>query len=112
MTRGVIFMGTPHEGSDQAALVGIAQRVVSFFTARQDMTALTTELKTYSTTTMDVNKSFMRRASQSLEMLCFYETRPTRLPQGERVVCSSHEQSRSWNTANINRRLFTKLRRS
>jgi len=86
MTRGVIFMGTPHEGSDQANLLGILQRVISFFKAGQDTTALTKELETYSTTTMDINKSFMKKPSRSLEIVCFYETRPTRLPQGERMI--------------------------
>ncbi|KAK9444032.1 peptidase C14 [Metarhizium brunneum] len=85
MTRSVIFMGTPHEGSDQATNVKVAQKIVSLFCAAQDKTAITRELEKYSETTIDINRSFMRNPSNDLSLLCFFETLPTRLPQGERM---------------------------
>lgn len=86
MMRSVIFMGTPHEGSDQAKHLEDAQKIVSLFRAGQDITSITRELEVYSATTMDINKSFMKKASKDLTLLCFFETLPTRLPQGERMV--------------------------
>ncbi|KAF3481565.1 peptidase C14 [Arthroderma uncinatum] len=83
---GLIFMGTPHEGSSQASLLGTIQNIASFATMGQNKTALTQELQTYSATTMSINKSFMRNASRSREIVCFHETLPTRLPQGERMI--------------------------
>lgn len=88
LTRSIVFMGTPHEGSDQAKNLKIAQKLFSLVGGSQDTTTITKELEAYSTTTMDINKSFMRKASQGLILLCFFETQPTRLPQGDRVVSS------------------------
>ncbi|KAM5447020.1 hypothetical protein MaudCBS49596_006201 [Microsporum audouinii] len=85
-TGGLIFMGTPHEGSSQVSLLGSIQNIASFVMMGQNKTALTLELQPYSATTMDINKSFMRNASRSLEIVCFYETLPTRLPQGEQMI--------------------------
>ncbi|KAF9777329.1 hypothetical protein IL306_004460 [Fusarium sp. DS 682] len=86
MTRSVIFMGTPHEGSDEAKHLEVAQKIVSLVRGGQDATNLTRELERYSASTMDINKSFMKKASRGLTLLCFFETLPTRLPQGERMV--------------------------
>lgn len=86
MTRSVIFMGTPHEGSDQAKNLKVAQKIVSLVHAGQDIKNVTKELQAYSETTMDINKSFMRKASRNLTLLCFCETVPTRLPYGERMI--------------------------
>ncbi|EEQ31356.1 peptidase C14 [Microsporum canis CBS 113480] len=85
-TGGLIFMGTPHEGSCQASLVQMFQNIASCFTMGQNKTSLTQELETYSASTMDINQSFMQNASRSLEIVCFYETLPTRLPQGEQMI--------------------------
>jgi hypothetical protein len=48
MVKGIIFLGTPHEGSDRAALLKFAQNLVSPFKAAKSSTTLTAELETYS----------------------------------------------------------------
>ncbi|KAM5488007.1 hypothetical protein MaudMau93_004401 [Microsporum audouinii] len=68
-TGGLIFMGTPHEGSSQVSLLGLIQNIASFVMMGQNKTALTLELQPYSASTMDINQSFMQNASRSLEII-------------------------------------------
>lgn len=84
MRRSVIFLGTPHEGSEQADNLQVLLGLASLLKIK--VSDISEELETYSVTTMDINKSFMRNASRNLQLLCFYETVKTRLPQGDRLV--------------------------
>jgi hypothetical protein len=86
MRRSVIFLGTPHQGSEQADNLQVLLGLASLLQIK--VSDISEELETYSITTMDVNKSFMRNASRNLQVLCFYETVKTRLPQGDRMVCA------------------------
>ena len=84
MRRGIIFLGTPHEGSEQADNLQVLLGLASLLNIKHS--EISEELETYSITTMDINKSFMRKASRDMQLLCFYETVKTRLPHGSRLV--------------------------
>lgn len=81
MTSAIIFLGTPHNGSDHAATLGTAERIVAWAKLKPAVaTNLTSELETYSTTVRDINRGFNKSVGNSLELVSFFETEPTRLP--------------------------------
>ncbi|KAL2202595.1 hypothetical protein CC79DRAFT_1164027 [Sarocladium strictum] len=84
MRRSIIFLGTPHQGSEQADNLQVLLGLASLLQIK--VSDISEELEAYSMTTVDINRSFMRNASRNLQVLCFYETVKTRLPQGERLV--------------------------
>ena len=89
MTSGVIFLGTPHDGSEHPDNLIIIQRLFALATwSSSSSTKLTAELKSYSNTIMDINRNFMGKPSECLELVCFVETMETRLPswKGKKLV--------------------------
>ena len=89
MTCGIIFLGTPHEGSPHPSRVEVTQKLYAWATWSPAIaTNLTRELETYSNTTIDINRNFMRKISQTIELVGFYETKPMRIPsfQGADLV--------------------------
>jgi len=87
MTSAIIFLGTPHEGSDHASPMASLEKMANWATWRSNAsTELTKELQTYSSTTRRINRTFMREPSRNIELVCFYETVETRLPHGTALI--------------------------
>ncbi|GAB1313650.1 hypothetical protein MFIFM68171_03860 [Madurella fahalii] len=86
-TKGIIFMGTPHMGSEQAGYLHLAQNFLSLMTLQQPTaTNLTKELEPFSTTLQDINQEFSLDIHRSINLICFYESIPQRLPHGRSVI--------------------------
>jgi pimeloyl-ACP methyl ester carboxylesterase len=78
-TAAIIFLGTPHSGTDHAAHLETAQKLCAFV-MRTEPSAITQELRTFSPTVVDINESFMGEVSRDIELVGFWESVPTRLP--------------------------------
>ena len=80
-TYGIIFLGTPHLGSEHAAAVVVLQHVVAWARWKSpDSINITKELRPYSTTVIDIDSEFLGKASRNLKLISFRETVKTRLP--------------------------------
>lgn len=77
-------MATPHVGADRTGLAAMAQRLVQWLKLRSSShTALSNELATFSESIVDINRSFK---PANIEIVDFYETKETRLPEGSALV--------------------------
>ncbi|KAH7346139.1 hypothetical protein BKA65DRAFT_272059 [Rhexocercosporidium sp. MPI-PUGE-AT-0058] len=86
-TKGVVFMGTPHMGAEQANYLSLAQNFLSLVKLEQPVaTNLTKELELFSTTMQDINQEFSIDVHRSIKLICFYESVPQRLPHGKSVI--------------------------
>ncbi|KAJ5716382.1 tetratricopeptide and DUF676 domain protein [Penicillium malachiteum] len=77
MTRSIIFLATPHRGSDKANWAATAGKLLSLVKSpnRPRTTALE-ELQTFSNTLDDYNKDFVDISSE-YTLVSFYEKKPT-----------------------------------
>ena len=74
MAKAVIFMGTPHRGTDLAALANFAARALrAFQMGVATNTSLLSDLRKNSKTLTQISKQFVERGS-TLEIRTFYET--------------------------------------
>ena len=86
-TKAVLFMGTPHMGSEYAGDLSLAQNLASWVKLEQAVaTNLTEELELFSNAVQDMNQEFTLDVHRSFKMICFYESRPQRLPNGKRAI--------------------------
>jgi len=76
-TAGLIFMGTPHRGSDAAKWASMLKESLSIF-GFGPTTHLASDLKRQSRTLMQINSDFVERAHDIQQILSFYETHKTR----------------------------------
>ncbi|KAJ6261835.1 hypothetical protein Dda_2634 [Drechslerella dactyloides] len=84
-TQGVLFMGTPHMGSDIVKWGSMARKLLSFFPGvRLDSTMLSM-LGQNSETLQNINTLFTGVAS-SFEIVYFYEELETLLPTGQHEI--------------------------
>lgn len=82
-TKSIVFMGTPHMGSEKAEDLVVVQKLASLLKFQTPVaTYLTKELQTFSTAVQDINMEFTFDVHRSIELLCCYESRPQRLPNG------------------------------
>lgn len=76
-TNSIIFLATPHRGSDKANWASTAERLLSFVGAPiRPRTGALEELKTFSNTLDDYNRDFVDISSKYI-LLSFYEKKPT-----------------------------------
>jgi len=75
----IIFLGTPHRGSDSAA------KLHAVLAATVGSKAFLEELKTQSGLLTAINEDF-RHCAKHLTLWSFYETMPTPIPLGRRIV--------------------------
>jgi hypothetical protein len=85
-SKGIMFLGTPHYGSDHAGDLHYAQAVWSLVTAGT-ASEVTKEIQTFSNTIEDINDAF-GHLIKSLSMFCFYEGVEMRLPSLKKIVKS------------------------
>ncbi|KAH7022316.1 hypothetical protein EDB80DRAFT_5992 [Ilyonectria destructans] len=86
-TKSIIFMGTPHMGSEKTEDLVVVQKLASLIKFQSPIaTNLTKELKTFSTAVQDINMEFTIDVHRSIELLCCYESHPQRLPNGSREI--------------------------
>ena len=89
MAKAVIFMGTPHRGTDLAALANFAARAPrAFQIGTATNTSLLSDLRKNSNTLTQISKQFVERGS-TLEIRTFYETK--RMDYMNRLVFFSLE---------------------
>ena len=75
-TRSIVFMATPHRGSDAAYWGEIARKLSSFLRASRSSTDAVKELKAFSTVLKDISDDFVNIAS-SYNFVSFYEQKET-----------------------------------
>lgn len=83
MTRAVIFLGTPHGGSESAnsRVLAAAEKIVEWATLRPGAsTELVNELKPYSKELVQIGRDFCKDPSKDIEIISFFEQKPTRVP--------------------------------
>ncbi|KAF5025948.1 hypothetical protein F66182_1983 [Fusarium sp. NRRL 66182] len=86
-TRSIVFMGTPHMGSEKAEDLVIVQRLASLIKFQAAVaTNLTKELRSFSTAVQDINLEFTIDVHRSIKLLCCYESHPQRLPNGIKEI--------------------------
>ncbi|KPM37648.1 hypothetical protein AK830_g8940 [Neonectria ditissima] len=86
-TKSIIFMGTPHMGSEKAEDLVVVQKLASLIKFQSPVaTNLTKELKTFSNAVQDINMEFTIDVHRSIELLCCYESHPQRLPSGSEII--------------------------
>ncbi|KAK7415160.1 hypothetical protein QQX98_006104 [Neonectria punicea] len=86
-TKSIIFMGTPHMGSEKAEDLVVVQKLASLIKFQAPVaTNLTKELKTFSNAVQDINMEFTIDVHRSIELLCCYESHPQRLPSGSEII--------------------------
>jgi len=86
-TKAIIFLGTPHTGTDHASVLATTQKFITFVT-RSQPSNITKELETFSDTVIDINESFMGETSKSIELVGFWESVPTKLPSASKLIKS------------------------
>lgn len=82
-TYGIIFLGTPHSGSNVASFVKSVGNVISIAFPGSQM-KLIEDLKKDSVTLFNLSDEFRRIASE-LEIVSFYEQRETAIRQAQSV---------------------------
>ncbi|KAF7559267.1 hypothetical protein G7046_g4900 [Stylonectria norvegica] len=86
-TKSIIFMGTPHMGSEKAEDLVVVQKLASLMKFQTPIaTNLSKELKIFSTAVQDINMEFTIDVHRSIELLCCYESHPQRLPNGSKEI--------------------------
>ncbi|SPN97424.1 uncharacterized protein DNG_00938 [Cephalotrichum gorgonifer] len=84
-TVGIIFFGTPHDGTDTAKLLNYLVKIKAVAWGRKP-NQLATELQQYSDTVLSINQHFMRKTRHGIEILSFYETETQRILPGRETV--------------------------
>ncbi|EWG51414.1 hypothetical protein FVEG_16789 [Fusarium verticillioides 7600] len=86
-TKSIIFMGTPHMGSEKAEDLVVVQKVASLMKLQTAVaTNLTKELRAFSNSVQDINMEFTIDVHRSIKLLCCYESHPQRLPNGAKEI--------------------------
>ncbi|KAF5006590.1 hypothetical protein FDECE_7041 [Fusarium decemcellulare] len=86
-TKSIIFMGTPHMGSEKAEDLVVVQKLASLMRLQTPIaTNLTKELRSFSTAVQDINMEFTIDVHRSIKLLCCYESHPQRLPNGTKEI--------------------------
>lgn len=84
-TQGILFMGTPHMGSDIVRWASLARKLLVFFPGVKLDSTMLSMLGQNSETLQNINTLFTGIAS-SFEIVYFYEEIETVLPTGQREV--------------------------
>ncbi|KAK6516714.1 hypothetical protein TWF506_006606 [Arthrobotrys conoides] len=84
-TQGILFMGTPHMGSDIVRWASLARKLLLFFPGVKLDSTMLSMLGQNSETLQNINTLFTGIAS-SFEIVYFYEEIETVLPTGQREV--------------------------
>jgi hypothetical protein len=71
-TAGLIFMGTPHRGSDKAKWASMLKELFNTVGVGSS-TQLLADLKRQSRTLVQINSDFVERGAKILRILSFYE---------------------------------------
>ncbi|SCO56029.1 related to ankyrin [Fusarium fujikuroi] len=88
-TKSIIFMGTPHMGSEKAEDLVVVQKLASLMKLQTAVaTNLTKELRAFSNSVQDINMEFTIDVHRSIKLLCCYESHPQRLPNGAKEIVS------------------------
>ena len=74
-TCGIIFLGTPHQGSDVSSLGAFAASVTSLLFGSNKM--LLISLQKHSAGLSDLQNNFSASISKDIILYSFYETMPT-----------------------------------
>ncbi|EXA37748.1 hypothetical protein NW761_009922 [Fusarium oxysporum] len=86
-TKSIIFMGTPHMGSEKAEDLVVVQKLASLMKLQTAVaTNLTKELRAFSNSVQDINMEFTIDVHRSIKLLCCYESHPQRLPNGTKEI--------------------------
>ncbi|KAF4502263.1 hypothetical protein FAGAP_1502 [Fusarium agapanthi] len=86
-TKSIIFMGTPHMGSEKAEDLVVVQKLASLIKLQTAVaTNLTKELRAFSNSVQDINMEFTIDVHRSIKLLCCYESHPQRLPNGAKEI--------------------------
>ncbi|KAF5715097.1 ankyrin protein [Fusarium mundagurra] len=86
-TKSIIFMGTPHMGSEKAEDLVVVQKLASLMKLQTAVaTNLTKELRAFSNSVQDINMEFTIDVHRSIKLLCCYESHPQRLPNGAKEI--------------------------
>lgn len=80
----MIFLGTPHKGSDSAQTLNNILRTIPGFSAKNYVA----ELENNSNSLQDINEQF-RNICGDLELVSFYETLKTNLGAGVKKIVSA-----------------------
>ena len=75
-TKAIVFMATPHQGSDMAAIGSLFSRIWTSMSGSK-YTASADQLRRMSEALKTINADFVHTAS-SLQILTFYEQKPIR----------------------------------
>lgn len=86
-TFGVLFFGTPHQGSDMAKWATMLENIISLFPKAliDTNSSLIKTLGKNSETLQNINESFLG-LSRELKIFYFWEELPTTLPHGGRQL--------------------------
>ncbi|KAH7473164.1 hypothetical protein FOMA001_g12285 [Fusarium oxysporum f. sp. matthiolae] len=86
-TKSIIFMGTPHMGSEKVEDLVVVQKLASLMKLQTAVaTNLTKELRAFSNSVQDINMEFTIDVHRSIKLLCCYESHPQRLPNGTKEI--------------------------
>jgi hypothetical protein len=83
-TAGIVFLGTPHQGSSMAELMHLLLRIHSIFGGAASA-SLTSDLPQFSAFLQLQTQQFRAISSHYMKCYC-YETVPTTLPSGGRAL--------------------------
>jgi pimeloyl-ACP methyl ester carboxylesterase len=73
-TQGIVFLGTPHQGSDKANDLAVLQKIVNVAKGQLSFhKGISDELRPYSTAVEDLSREFTYHVYGSMELLCCYE---------------------------------------
>lgn len=82
LTKGIVFLGTPHRGSDLGETASIIAKLTPLAS-----NAVVQDLKNHSHKLSDLSEQFVRLlSSPNLEVASFYETRPTVIPNRAIII--------------------------
>ncbi|KAF5585483.1 ankyrin protein [Fusarium pseudoanthophilum] len=87
IAHSLVFMGTPHMGSEKAEDLVVVQKLASLMKLQTAVaTNLTKELRAFSNSVQDINMEFTIDVHRSIKLLCCYESHPQRLPNGAKEI--------------------------